>query len=181
MNLLAALIVVAALAGCGGDDSSGGGGGGSAGASNEKCASGAVVIKMANIKFDPANATAKVGQSVCWENEDTVDHDAVAQSGASFKSDLFSKGQTAGVFQFESSGMRDTLRKAKPQCLEDLIALNALYRPGPLRGGVVERPDEIGHHPRGQRRCRAVGRVDRQYRSASRFRRARIEAPDHHQ
>ena len=47
-------------------------------------------------------------------------------------------GQTHGVFQFESSGMRDTLRKAKPQCLEDLIALNALYRPGPLRGGVVD-------------------------------------------
>jgi DNA polymerase-3 subunit alpha len=51
---------------------------------------------------------------------------------------LFQSGQTHGVFQFESSGMRDTLRKAKPQCLEDLIALNALYRPGPLRGGVVD-------------------------------------------
>jgi DNA polymerase-3 subunit alpha len=51
---------------------------------------------------------------------------------------LFQSGQTYGVFQFESSGMRDTLRKAKPQCLEDLIALNALYRPGPLRGGVVD-------------------------------------------
>jgi DNA polymerase III subunit alpha len=51
---------------------------------------------------------------------------------------LFGNGQTHGVFQFESSGMRETLRKAKPQCLEDLIALNALYRPGPLRGGVVD-------------------------------------------
>ncbi len=51
---------------------------------------------------------------------------------------LFSNGQTHGVFQFESSGMRETLRKAKPQCLEDLIALNALYRPGPLRAGVVD-------------------------------------------
>ena len=51
---------------------------------------------------------------------------------------IFQTGQTHGVFQFESSGMRDTLRKAKPQCLEDLIALNALYRPGPLRGGVVD-------------------------------------------
>ncbi|HKW03288.1 MAG TPA: DNA polymerase III subunit alpha [Vicinamibacterales bacterium] len=51
---------------------------------------------------------------------------------------IFQNGQTYGVFQFESSGMRDTLRKAKPQCLEDLIALNALYRPGPLRGGVVD-------------------------------------------
>src|SRR5690606_17312946 len=51
---------------------------------------------------------------------------------------LFQAGQTHGVFQFESSGMRDTLRKARPTCLEDLIALNALYRPGPLRGGVVD-------------------------------------------
>ncbi|HUF47123.1 MAG TPA: DNA polymerase III subunit alpha [Vicinamibacterales bacterium] len=52
--------------------------------------------------------------------------------------ELFQNGQTHGVFQFESSGMRDVLRKARPQCLEDLIALNALYRPGPLRGGVVD-------------------------------------------
>ena len=51
---------------------------------------------------------------------------------------LFSEGQTLGIFQFESSGMRDTLRKAKPERFEDLIALNALYRPGPLRGGVVD-------------------------------------------
>ena len=65
---------------------------------------------------------------------------------------LFQNGQTHGVFQFESSGMRDTLRKAKPQCLEDLIALNALYRPGPLRGGVVD--DYI---------ARKHGRVDIKY------------------
>ncbi len=52
--------------------------------------------------------------------------------------ELFADGQTLGVFQFESSGMRDILRKAKPQRLEDLIALNALYRPGPLRGGMVD-------------------------------------------
>ncbi len=51
---------------------------------------------------------------------------------------LFSDGHTLGIFQFESSGMRDTLRKAKPQRLDDLIALNALYRPGPLRAGVID-------------------------------------------
>ena len=55
---------------------------------------------------------------------------------------LFSDGLTLGVFQFESSGMRETLRKAKPQRFDDLIALNALYRPGPLGGGVVD--DFIG-------------------------------------
>ena len=51
---------------------------------------------------------------------------------------LFSEGRTLGIFQFESSGMRVTLRKAKPERFEDLIALNALYRPGPLRGGVID-------------------------------------------
>src|SRR6476660_9361013 len=51
---------------------------------------------------------------------------------------LFQDGQTFGIFQFESSGMRDILRKAKPQRLDDLIALNALYRPGPLRSGMVD-------------------------------------------
>src|SRR3982750_3506235 len=51
---------------------------------------------------------------------------------------IFQEGQTYGIFQFESSGMRDILRKAKPQRLEDLIALNALYRPGPLRSGMVD-------------------------------------------
>ena len=51
---------------------------------------------------------------------------------------LFCEGQTLGIFQFESSGMRDTLRKAKPERFDDLISLNALYRPGPLRGGVID-------------------------------------------
>src|SRR4051812_15676683 len=51
---------------------------------------------------------------------------------------LFGDGQTYGVFQFESSGMRGLLRKAKPERLDDLIALNALYRPGPLKSGMVD-------------------------------------------
>ncbi|HZR25877.1 MAG TPA: DNA polymerase III subunit alpha [Vicinamibacterales bacterium] len=51
---------------------------------------------------------------------------------------IFQEGQTFGVFQFESSGMREILRKAKPERLDDLIALNALYRPGPLRSGMVD-------------------------------------------
>ncbi|MFB3142438.1 MAG: DNA polymerase III subunit alpha, partial [Acidobacteriota bacterium] len=44
---------------------------------------------------------------------------------------LFCEGKTTGIFQFESSGMRDILRRLKPSRFEDLIALNALYRPGP--------------------------------------------------
>lgn len=47
--------------------------------------------------------------------------------------DIFGNGETVGVFQFESSGMRDSLRRLKPQNLGDLIAMNALYRPGPMQ------------------------------------------------
>ena len=46
--------------------------------------------------------------------------------------DLFSKGETKGIFQFESGGMQDLLMKMQPDRVEDLIAANALYRPGPM-------------------------------------------------
>lgn len=45
---------------------------------------------------------------------------------------LLGRGEAVGVFQFESAGMQDALRKLKPDCIEDLIALGALYRPGPM-------------------------------------------------
>jgi DNA polymerase-3 subunit alpha len=46
--------------------------------------------------------------------------------------ELFARGDTVGVFQFESSGMRDWLVKLKPNSISDLVAMNALYRPGPM-------------------------------------------------
>ena len=52
--------------------------------------------------------------------------------------EIFCKGLTSGVFQFESSGMCDILRRYQPSRLEDLTALNALYRPGPIQGGMVD-------------------------------------------
>jgi DNA polymerase-3 subunit alpha len=51
---------------------------------------------------------------------------------------IFSDGYTSGVFQFESEGMKDILRRYQPSRIEDLTALNALYRPGPIKGGVVD-------------------------------------------
>ena len=51
---------------------------------------------------------------------------------------VFYKGLTSGVFQFESNGMRDVLRKYQPNSIEDLTALNALYRPGPIQGGMID-------------------------------------------
>ena len=46
--------------------------------------------------------------------------------------ELIARGDTHGIFQLESSGMRESLRKLKPNRLEDIIAMNALYRPGPM-------------------------------------------------
>src|SRR5437762_12120311 len=51
---------------------------------------------------------------------------------------LLCDGKTSGVFQFESSGLKEVLRKLKPEKFEDLIALNALYRPGPLGSGMAD-------------------------------------------
>lgn len=51
---------------------------------------------------------------------------------------LLSKGDTSGVFQLESDGLKDVLRRLQPECFEDIIAVNALYRPGPLGSGMVD-------------------------------------------
>lgn len=48
--------------------------------------------------------------------------------------EMISQGQTTGVFQLESEGMRQVLRAVRPNCLEDIIACNALFRPGPMEG-----------------------------------------------
>ncbi|UCE65408.1 MAG: DNA polymerase III subunit alpha [Candidatus Zixiibacteriota bacterium] len=52
--------------------------------------------------------------------------------------ELFSNGETVGIFQFESGGMREYLKKLRPNCLEDLTAMNALYRPGPLDAKMID-------------------------------------------
>ncbi len=52
--------------------------------------------------------------------------------------EIFTKAFTSGIFQFESAGMRDILRRYQPSRIEDLCALNALYRPGPIQGGMVD-------------------------------------------
>jgi DNA polymerase-3 subunit alpha len=67
---------------------------------------------------------------------------------------MLSKGDTTGVFQLESAGMRDTLKRLKPDCLEDIIALVSLYRPGPMdniptyisRKHGLEKPEYL--HPK---------------------------------
>jgi DNA polymerase-3 subunit alpha len=52
--------------------------------------------------------------------------------------DLLCRGETKGIFQLESGGIRDLLQRMKPDHFLDIVAVNALYRPGPLEGGMVD-------------------------------------------
>jgi DNA polymerase-3 subunit alpha len=71
----------------------------------------------------------QLGQELALEQIDLKDE-------KTFK--LFCDGKTTGIFQFESAGMRDILKRLQPSRFEDLIALNALYRPGPIQGGMID-------------------------------------------
>jgi DNA polymerase-3 subunit alpha len=59
--------------------------------------------------------------------------------------DLLCRGETKGIFQLESGGIRDLLTRMKPDSFRDIIATNALYRPGPLEGGMVDQYIEVKH------------------------------------
>ena len=69
------------------------------------------------------NSLRKKGIEINLDQLPLTDHKAF---------EIFINGETVGVFQFESSGMREYLKKLKPRRLEDLVAMNALYRPGPM-------------------------------------------------
>ena len=66
------------------------------------------------------------------ESQTPLDISSIPLDDASVFRDVFANGNTGSVFQFESAGMRRALKDAKPDRFEDLIALNALYRPGPM-------------------------------------------------
>lgn len=52
--------------------------------------------------------------------------------------DMLQRSETTAVFQLESRGMKDLIKRLKPDCFEDMIALVALFRPGPLQSGMVD-------------------------------------------
>jgi len=58
---------------------------------------------------------------------------------------VFCRGETKGIFQFESGGIRELLQRMKPDHFRDIIATNALYRPGPLEGGMVDDYIQVKH------------------------------------
>ena len=59
--------------------------------------------------------------------------------------ELLKKGQTTAVFQLESRGMKELIKKLKPDCFDDIIALVALFRPGPLESGMVDDYIRVKH------------------------------------
>jgi DNA polymerase-3 subunit alpha len=111
------------------------------------------VEKMGLIKFDFLGlktltvidmATRFIRRSDCGDEAKGFDIAAIPMNDkATFE--LMQRGQTGAVFQIESSGMRDLLTRLKPDCFEDVIALVALYRPGPLESGMVDTFIECKH------------------------------------
>jgi plastocyanin len=104
LALCAALALAIVIAGCGGSDNGGSSSSASTAASSSSpsssassSAGGGVEIKMQSVQFAPKATTVKVGQKVKWVNEDSVDHNVTAESGADFKSKDFGKG---GTFEF---------------------------------------------------------------------------------
>ncbi|MAE64251.1 MAG: DNA polymerase III subunit alpha [Phycisphaeraceae bacterium] len=79
--------------------------------------------------LDEATIRASVGAGP--DDEDPLDLDRLRYDDQRVL-DLFRRGETSGIFQFESGGMRNTIIGMKPDRLEDLIAANALFRPGPM-------------------------------------------------
>jgi DNA polymerase-3 subunit alpha len=67
-----------------------------------------------------------------------VDIEAIPLDDEETFKKVFQSALTSGVFQFESNGMRDMLRRYKPERLEELTALTALFRPGPIQGGMTD-------------------------------------------
>jgi len=59
--------------------------------------------------------------------------------------ELLCRGETKGIFQLESSGIRELLQRMRPDQFRDIIAVNALYRPGPLEGGMVDDYIQVKH------------------------------------
>jgi DNA polymerase-3 subunit alpha len=89
------------------------------------------LLKLDFLALTTLTVIDKTVQRVRDETGDVFDLSSIRLDDAKvFK--LFSEGRTNGIFQFESGGMKSELRRLKPERFEDLIALNALYRPGPM-------------------------------------------------
>jgi DNA polymerase-3 subunit alpha len=101
------------------------------------------VEKMGLLKFDFLGLTTLTVIDDCLKlieqtRGEKVDIEAIPLDDEETFKKVFQAALTSGVFQFESNGMRDMLRRYKPDRLEELTALTALFRPGPIQGGMTD-------------------------------------------
>ncbi len=101
------------------------------------------IEKMGLLKMDFLGLTTLTVIDDClkiiWRNrQERVDMATIPLDDEKTYEQVFHRALTSGVFQFESGGMRDVLRRYRPTSVEDLRALNALYRPGPIQGGMID-------------------------------------------
>ena len=101
------------------------------------------VEKMGLLKMDFLGLTTLTVIDDCLKlieqsRGEKIDIEAIPPADEETFRKVFHGALTSGVFQFESGGMRDVLRRYKPDTVEDLTALNALYRPGPIQGGMID-------------------------------------------
>lgn len=83
------------------------------------------------------SAIVSINKSLALKNEKPIDIAHISLSDPKVF-EVLSKGDTTAVFQLESSGMKDLIKRLIPDCFEDIIALVALFRPGPLQSGMVD-------------------------------------------
>jgi DNA polymerase-3 subunit alpha len=101
------------------------------------------VDKMGLLKFDFLGLTTLTVIDDCLRliehsRGEKVDIEQIPLDDEETYKKVFQAALTSGVFQFESTGMRDMLRRYKPEKLEELTALTALFRPGPIQGGMTD-------------------------------------------
>ena len=96
------------------------------------------LLKMDFLGLETLTQIAKIQSYVQARHGKPVDMEALRTFDDKKTFDLFASGDTDGIFQFESSGMKQLLRQLGPDRFDDLIALNALFRPGPLGAGMGE-------------------------------------------
>src|SRR3954465_7377795 len=105
-----------------------------------------MVEKAGLVKFDFLGLKTLTVIQVCVDH---VNRERAARGEAEFDLsviplddgevyEMISQADVTGVFQLESSGFRELLKKLRPDCFEDIVAAGALYRPGPLEGGMVD-------------------------------------------
>ncbi|NOT10354.1 MAG: DNA polymerase III subunit alpha [Methylococcaceae bacterium] len=89
-------------------------------------------------------ALQTINQKKQQQGEPLVDITTIPRDDAK-SYELLKKGQTTAVFQLESRGMKELIKKLKPDCFDDIIALVALFRPGPLESGMVDDYINVKH------------------------------------